>query len=358
MSPSVFYSDKKDKYSKLLVRVSAKLKRFAWYRLLAFLLIFTPLFVFGFSWATIAIGILFLVLFLYLVKQNIQLEKDKNKYVILKKLSEDELLALNHEYDHFENGKEFLNTDHFFSYDLDLFGEGSLFQFINRTSTQSGREKIAGWIMNPLIKKSEIVKRQQAVDELSKIPEWRLYFLSQGHLFKETAAMNTEVRLWSEKDLELKNSSRVKWFLRIIPALTILSIIPAAIGITNIPLYTMILVQWILLASKGKLVGYYFNFFGRKSQLIEKYVQLLRIIEECEFHSEYLIEQQRKIKEPETASHIFNHLKNHMKEFEYRQNIIVGFILNSLFLWDIRNMFRLWRWHQKHRKKLLLKHFP
>lgn len=352
MSLSVFYSDKRDKYSKLLGSVSAKLKRFAWYRLITFLLIFIPLFVFGISWSIIGIGVLFLVLFLYLVKQNIQIERDKNKYSILKKLSEDELQALNHKYSHFENGKEFLNTDHFFSYDLDLFGEGSLFQFLNRTSTQSGREKLAGWLMDPPIEKSEIVKRQQAVDELSQIPEWRLYFLTQDHLFKETAAMNTEVRLWSEKELELKHASRIKWFVRIIPALTILAIIPAAMGITNIPLYIMILIQWILLASNGKLVGYYFNFFGRKSQLIEKYVKLLQIIEEREFHSEYLIEQQRKIKEPETASHIFNHLKKHMKEFEYRQNIIVGFILNSLFLWDIRNMFRLWKWHRNHRKKL------
>jgi DNA mismatch repair ATPase MutS len=41
-----------------------------------------------------------------------------------------------------------------------------------------------------------------------------------------------------------------------------------------------------------------------------------------------------------------------MKEFEYRLNIVVGFVLNSLFLWDIRSIYRLWDWHQTHHEKL------
>ncbi|MFW5831126.1 MAG: MutS-related protein [Prolixibacteraceae bacterium] len=336
----------------MLRDISAKVKQFAWYRFFAFLLIFLPLVTFGFNWITIVVGIIFLVLFLFLVKKNVQMEKQKNKYAILKKLAENELLALEHKYSHFENGKEFLNTDHSFSYDLDLFGEGSLFQFINRTATQSGRQKLAGWLQNPSFQKSEILKRQGAIDELSQIPNWRLYFLANGLLFKETKELSEEVKNWSAAKLKLEKPKRIKWIINLIPALTLLAIIPAVLGITNLAFYVMILVQWILLAKYRKTISLYFDYFGRKSQLVEKYMQLLQFIEDWEFHAAYLNELQRKIKEPDAASHIFSKLKSRMKEFEYRQNIIVGFVLNSLFLWDIRSTYRLWKWHRKHHKKL------
>ena len=124
--------------------------------------------------------------FSFSIKKNIQLEKTKKKTSVLKKIVEDELLALNHQFSHFKNGEEFLNTDHFFSYDLDLFGEGSLFQFINRTSTISGQQKLAGWFINPSLQKDEIEKKQDAIRELSEIPEWRLNFLANGKIFEET----------------------------------------------------------------------------------------------------------------------------------------------------------------------------
>ena len=352
MTSLEFYSGKKEKYSGLLSSVSAKVKRFAWFRFLAFLLIFIPLFIFGLNWITISAGVVFLVLFLFLVKKNIQLEKQKEKYGILKKLSEEELLALQHTFSHFENGKEFLDTNHFFSYDLDLFGEGSLFQFINRTATQSGRQKLAGWLKNPPFQKNEIQQRQEAIDELSQIPNWRLHFLANGHLFKETKELSDEVKKWSATELKLNKPGRIKWLINVVPALTLLAIVPAALGVTNLALYVMILVQWMLLTKYWKPVGYYFGFFGRKSQLVEKYMQLLQFVEERKFNAAYLVELQQKINKPDTASHIFMQLKSRMKEFEYRQNIIVGFVLNSFFLWDIRSMYRLWKWHEKHHKKL------
>lgn len=351
-SPVKFYSDKKAKYDRLLSKISKQVKWFAWYRFFAFTLIVLPFFIFGFNGITIITAFIFLGLFLFLIKKNIQLEKQKREFAVLKKLSENELLALQHKFGHFENGKEFLDTNHFFSYDLDLFGDGSLFQFINRTSTQSGRQKLAEWMKNPPFQKVEIRKRQEAIDELSKIPDWRLYFLAKGHLFTETKSLSDEVNAWPETDLKLKSPNRIKWLINLVPGLTILSLIPAILGITNLPIYTMILLQWILIGRYWKQIDYYFNFFGRKSQFFEKYVGLLKFIEDHDFQSEYLTELRNKTKQPISASKVFHQLKNHMKEFEYRMNIIVGFVLNSLFLWDIRSMYRLWKWHQTHHKKL------
>ncbi len=248
-----FYTQKLEKYSAELSSVSKKLRRFAWYRFFAFLLIFAPLFIFGFeSWITLIFSLSTIFLFFYLIRKNIQLEKTKKKTSILKKIVEDELLALNHQFSHFKNGEEFLNTDHFFSYDLDLFGEGSLFQFINRTSTISGKQKLANWLINPLLQKDEIEKKQKAVSELSELREWRLNFLANGKGFEETKELHNEIISWAGLELKLKNTVSLKAALFVIPFLTLISLVPAILGITNLFIWIMVLIQWFSFIFSGK----------------------------------------------------------------------------------------------------------
>ncbi|KAF0239360.1 MAG: DNA mismatch repair protein MutS domain [Prolixibacteraceae bacterium] len=348
-----FYSQKAGEYDVQIKAISVKLRRFAWYRFFTFLAIFAPLFIFGFkSWFTLFFSLAAIILFLFLIKKNIELEKSKKKIQVLKKLVDDELLALNHQFLHFKNGSGFLNTAHFFSYDLDLFGEGSLFQFINRTATVSGEHKLAGWLIKPAIRKDEIAGKQEAVRELSQIPEWRLNFLAEGQMFEETSQVHDEILSWAGLELKLKNAAVIKWLLKVIPLLTLISIIPAATGITNLFLWFMILAQWILLYYFRKNITRYFSFFGQKSGLLAKYMQLLQFIEEKEFQSNLLCELQNKVKKPVSVSKIFHQLKNLVEQFEYRQNILVGVALNSVLLWDIRCVYRLWNWHNQHRQKL------
>ncbi|MCG6186120.1 MutS-related protein [Maribellus maritimus] len=350
---SDFYNDRKEKYTEDLKSVSGLLRRFVWYRLASFILIFIPVSTLGFdTWLTLFFTIGALVLFSILVKKNIEHEKRKKKISVLLKITKNELLALQHSFSHFENGESFLNTEHFFTYDLDVFGEGSLFQFLNRTSTQSGRKKLANWLIHPSLDKNEIEKKQEAVKELSEIPEWRLQFLVNGLLFEETEEMSREIKNWSNTKLDLKNRKATKWLIGILPLLTFIALIPAVTGFSNFYISSAILAQWILMFFYGKRIRQYFRYFGQKSNLLEKYMQSLKLIEEREFQTVYLLELQKKIIAPDSASHVFNNLKKRVTEFEYRGNIIVGFILNSLFVWDIRCVYKLWKWHNKNHKKL------
>lgn len=348
-----FYAEKKQKYSSDTASITRIIRRFGWFRFLAFVSIFLPLFIFGVkSWITLILSLSAIILFFFLIRKNIELDKKRRKLFELKKLTEDELLALSHTFSHFQSGAEFLNTDHFFSYDLDLFGEGSLFQYLNRTSTIKGRQHLAGYLLKPFINKEEIEKRQQAVNELSKIPNWRLHFLANGNLFKETAEMSQEIKSWSELELTLNRPSGIKWLINIVPVLSVLSVIPAVAGISNFYIGFTVFTQWVLMYFFWGRIKQYYDYFGRKSELLSKYMQLLRFVEKREFQAEYLVELQKMVQNPESASRIFKQLKSLVKELEYRQNILVGFFLNSVFLWDIRCVYKLWKWHGKNHKKL------
>ena len=319
-SAFAFYTEKHRKYLIELKSVSQKIRRFAWFRFFSFLLIFAPVFVFGVkSWTTLVLTLSVIVVFFFLIKKNVQLEKKKNKFIELKKLVEDELLALKHSFSHFQNGKEFLDIDHFFSYDLDLFGEGSLFQFLNRTSTIGGRQKLAAWLMKPSVQKEIIEKKQNAIQELTEIPDWRLNFLANGNLFKETEELNHEIKAWSQLDLKLKRASKVKWMIRFVPLITVISAIPAIMGISNLFITLTVLLQWFMMYFFWQKITQYFGYFGRKSELLSKYMQLLRFVEEHKFQTDYLVELQKKVQKPESASKVFKQLKSLVKELEYRQ---------------------------------------
>ncbi len=62
-------------------------------------------------------------------------------------------------------GEEFREEDHPFAGDLDLFGEGSLFELLAVTRTGIGRATLADWMKTPAAR-GEVLARQEAVVEL------------------------------------------------------------------------------------------------------------------------------------------------------------------------------------------------
>jgi hypothetical protein len=63
------------------------------------------------------------------------------------------------------SGDEFKNPAHIYADDLDLFGNGSLFQMLSTARTAAGEEMLAMWLLAPATREV-VVERQNAVDEL------------------------------------------------------------------------------------------------------------------------------------------------------------------------------------------------
>lgn len=62
-------------------------------------------------------------------------------------------------------GERYLDADHPYAADLDLFGNGSLFQLLSRAKTRLGEDELANWLISPP-DIATISARQQAVEEL------------------------------------------------------------------------------------------------------------------------------------------------------------------------------------------------
>lgn len=75
------------------------------------------------------------------------------------------IARLNRKWESLDAGELFSDQDHFYSTDLDLFGQGSLYQLLCSARTQMGRETLAHWMRTPA-RIEEIRDRHAAISEL------------------------------------------------------------------------------------------------------------------------------------------------------------------------------------------------
>lgn len=179
-----------------LNKVQNKIYRIGSLRLLLFVAGIAGIIYFWSSGWIVLTGIIAVTLlpFILLIKYHNRLFHRKDYLEKKIAINEQELSALNYDTSSFEDGAEFIDPAHLYSYDLDVFGPHSLFQYINRTCTQLGKSLLANWLGTHLVNKKEIESRQEAIRELTSELNFRQEFRILGLLYKGKAADEDELR--------------------------------------------------------------------------------------------------------------------------------------------------------------------
>ena len=90
------------------------------------------------------------------------------------------------DYSCFDEGKDYINPSHPFSFDLDLFGKDSLFQRVCRTVTVGGRDLLAQWLTKETADGNHkdfiasIGQRREAVEELARHDDFLMSVKAAG----------------------------------------------------------------------------------------------------------------------------------------------------------------------------------
>ncbi|MFY9150803.1 MAG: hypothetical protein WAO52_02225 [Prolixibacteraceae bacterium] len=301
----------------------------------------------------LAVSILLLASFLFLIKKFIQSEKLLNYNLRLVEINKNEIKAIQRDYSSFDPGNEFIDPHHDYSYDLDLFGPNSFFQFLNRTSTHSGKKQLAKLLNKSKRTEEEILENQSAIQELVRELNWRQQFLASGKETEEPGISN-RIEASIGRTTELKSAKTLKIILNILPFVTVILIGLSIWGITERSYYLpAVFVQWALFVIYSKTISKFNKQFESQAKSLDRYAGLLRLIETKSFESKKLNRLKHGLSVQEkTASTITYELHKILNEFDYRQNIIVGFVLNSLFLWDIRCLIKLNDWQRNYSGEL------
>jgi len=314
--------------------------------------------------------------FLVLVKINVKLGKTINHLKALIEINKNELEGLKGNISVFRNGKEYVNYDHSFSYDLDIFGEGSIYQSLNRTCTRGGADVLADSLKNPVQDKTQILLKQQAISELLEQQSWRQNFQATGNtvlendeeqtsssswfsknnnIFKNDSLFHQEIIDWINSPFNFITIKILKYLLMLLPAITIILFTLLIFG--KFPFMGFVIWGLAMLSYVGyyvKKIGLIHNRIGKKVDILDKYGKLLKLIEQESFKSEYLSNLVESTKlDVHSASKELNKLKNLVKSLDNRANILFAFLANAFVLWDLQIVFRLEKWRKENQSSMI-----
>ncbi len=343
--PEDFYKERVTILEKELRELKTILRRFIIYRLLAFFaVIYTLFFISGVHLAIrIALPVLCLALFGYLIKENNKKKELRKKLQIQNRINEDELKCLQGDYSQFGNGDEYRILDHDFAHDLDLFGHSSLFQYLNRSSLSIGAGALARWMSDLCLDKNEIESRQKAIEELSTKTVWRQEFKSYGELSGETPEDIHRILLWGKEDLAINSGGLSKVLMYLIPVYSIVITLMLSMSLMGAQMFSiLILIPLFIAGAKIKQTTDEYKKLGEGFKALSRFSLMFEKLENEEFKSQKNSELKSQA---EGASLAFGKLYKIMEAFDNRNNFIVVILGNIYWSWDIRCMSRLKEWH-------------
>ena len=296
----------------------------------------------------VAIAVIGVAAFLFALSKYTDVKQQRNLNKALVEINKTELDIASGHFHHRPAGLEYQDPKHFYSLDIDLFGTGSFFQFVNRTNIKEGSETLAKALKANQI--DNIALRQQAIKELASKPEWR-------QLYSATAAL-IEVEV-SAKQI-IHGLTHHKPFLP-----KVMRWLPVVFSGISVGLFVLFLFKvldvsllgyWLLLGlfitgGYVKKVNALSANTDRARATFKQYAQLLQQIEEAPFASALLLEKQDGIKgERQKASAIFKQFSRHLDALDNRNNLIGAIFGNGLFLTDVKNSYKIEQWIANHCK--------
>lgn len=291
----------------------------------------------------------FLVLFVAAVIWDLRLVKKQRALKARLKVNEDELKYLQHQYIEFDDGRDLTTTAPELSGDFDLFGSGSLFQYLNRCITGAGRTLLGQELTNRKRTPEEIKRKQESIKELSEKPGFIEDFRSLGLQTNLESDEIKKLKEWLESpalNTSFINRAGIIW-----PFLMAGWIVATSLGFISPNLiFIPILTPLFLVDRKKRTTQKSHSLLGRSAKTLEKYAGLITLVENHQFSSELLQSLQQQLTgKNKTASQVLKKLFRLLERFDYRLNLIVGTLLNILFLFDFHMLAALEKWKTYHK---------
>ena len=283
------------------------------------------------------------LVFVFLIVKHQDLKEKRG--ILLSKISTNnlEINVINGRFTNLPDGSEFADPLHFYSQDIDLFGKGSFFQYLNRTVTHHGKATLANILCSNTI--THVEEKQHALQELSKKVLWRHHFSALANSVANTNTQTTQIISWI-----------TGYTNKIPPFLTYLTPLFSAISIGIITLLILKIIPFVVftlwffigLIITGiylKKTSSIYTSAGNAKAIFKQYYLLLEHIENGKFESEILVEKQQNIAvKNQKASSIFKKFSRILDAFDQRNNIVIAVVGNALFLWDIVNANKAEKW--------------
>ncbi len=303
----------------------------------------------------IAAAIILAIIFIQLIYKDLANKAAIKHLQHLININENEVKALEGKYNQFEDGGQFAPHDHFYANDMDVFGKASLFQFLNRTTSELGSEKLATWLLNPATTEI-ILQRQTAVKELATKNEWLQNIQAIGK--ENSIKKNTleKIKHWLQEPnlfLQFKPWQWLRWALPII----ICSITALySFDIITEQLWYLFLFIFLAIAYQiNKVVAPLHNTLSSMVNDLSILSQSIAAIEKEPFASPLLQQLKKDLqKQNIAASSKIKKLKKILDRLDLRYNIIIAIPLNIFLMWNLQQVLALEKWKKENDENVQL----
>lgn len=342
-NPIQFYKSQIERYESKLEVFKSKLLFFSIARILVYLVGVIGIYQYFHNIEiAVAIAIVSITVFLVLLSKHTNTKKRRDLVKAILQINQEEIdIASGIFHDRF-SGQKYQDPSHFYSLDVDLFGRGSFFQYINRTALTEGEGKLAHALKANDI--NNIEKRQIGISELSNKANWRQEYTAKGQLIDEETSTNVIIN-WL-KNYKPFIPKVMKWLPFLFGAISIALIVLGIFKVTPIAF----VIYWLLVGIG--IIAVYFNKVTNLAQYstqvkdtFRQYAMLLDQIESETFTSELLKEKQQQIVlKGEKSSAIFTKFSKSLDALDNRNNMFFIILGNGFFLWDLIQSYRIEQW--------------
>ena len=298
------------------------------------------------SYAIITIIIL-IVIFLRLVVLSTRNNNKMSNLDLLLNINNQELQIASGKYNKQPDGIEMLPAIHDYAHDLDIFGRASIYQYVNRTTSDQGHQKLSGWLLHPS-GHTAIKERQEAVKELTDQYIWRQQLHAYGLANKVTSNTQQRITNWQQEPDRFMGKNW-KWIRFIFPAFILSALGCTLAGLLPSPIFFGLFFIFLVV---GLLISRRVNPIYLQLDKIVKQAETMSYsmawIEKHSFDASLL----RSIKSQYStgssmASDELTALKELLVRLELRLNPILFILLNTLLLWDLQQVLALEKWKNK-----------
>jgi hypothetical protein len=338
-----FYTTQLEKHENKLSAIKKQLLLYSILRLVIFLLTGFAIYAALPKWEIATVmGILGLSLFLLLVSKYTSKKSKRELHKSLISINTEELKIASGNFHHRQTGEHFQDPLHFYSMDIDLFGKGSFFQYINRTNSSEGQLELANILKANDV--SNIADRQNAIKELSNKTEWTQLFAATSSLIKTETAAPSIIQWLKKHNTFIPKYMTLATWLFTLTSVTLLAL--AIFEVIEIDFFG----YWLFVGLG--ITGLYLkktNILAlnadKTRDTFRQYASLLLQIENETFKSPLLQEKQKKIKsENKKASAIFSEFSKSLDALDNRNNLFGAILGNGYLLLDIRNASKVEQW--------------
>ncbi len=311
-----------------------------------FLIIVISYFIINYKSYSIYPFIVSLTIFIIIATVHEQIIRTRKFLLSSKKLDEVELNVLNGDFKDLYSGSEFVNIDHNYSDDLDLFGKCSLFQFTNRSKTSMGRKMLAEWLQNSA-DKIEIKKRQDAVIELSNKLSFRRNMQIHGDKIEDNDVNRIKFIEFFKTKMVFTSNRLLFISVKIIPIITLVFLYLSFSGFSFSFFLGFFILQLIINLIYAKKNSQIYNLSKKSYKILNVYSKIIKEIEENSFDCEKLLNLQKKLFiDKKKGSYYIRKLAVLLEWLELR-NSSIHFLVNNIFFWDLNLAFKIEKWRSE-----------